>query len=124
MFMKKCLQITTRAGAAAVIFGLASHLAFSQDPIKVAPEYYKVLQENEQERVLEIHLPPGQKAAMHAHPDYIIYNFSPCQVRFTAPDGKTTEAEFKAGEAAFRPGEIHAVENIGKAECHVLNIEL
>ena len=61
---------------------------------------------------------------MHAHPNYVIYNLSPCQVRFTAPDGKTTVLDFKGGETVFRPAESHAVENIGSTEAHVLNIEL
>lgn len=122
--MKSCVHITKWAVSVALGLGLASHLAFAQDPVKVAPDIYKVRQDNDQARVLEIQLKPGQKVPMHSHPDYIIYNFSPCKIRFTAPDGKTTDFDLQGGETVFRSAETHAVENIGETGCHVLNIEV
>jgi hypothetical protein len=35
--------------------------ASAQDPVKTSPQYYKVLLENDQVRVLEYRLKPGEK---------------------------------------------------------------
>lgn len=99
--------------------------ARGQDPVKVAPELYKVALENKRVRVLETNIKPGDKTPTHSHPAYIALALDKdCKVRFTQPDGNTHEAEFKAGEMAWRDPETHGVENIGTTECHVLNIEL
>jgi quercetin dioxygenase-like cupin family protein len=95
-----------------------------QDPVKLAPEIYKVLLENDLVRVLEIHLKPGGHSPMHSHPAYIAYALTDSKVRFTLADGKTKELEMKAGEAAWSDAESHAVDNIGSTEARVLNIEL
>ena len=42
--------------------------ALAQDAVKVAPEHYKILLENEHVRVIENTLAPGEKDAMHTHP--------------------------------------------------------
>ena len=42
--------------------------AHAQDPVKTSPQYYKVLLENDQVRVLEYRLKAGEKEAMHSHP--------------------------------------------------------
>ncbi len=102
----------------------ASERALAQDPVKVAPGNYKVVVENSHVRVLDIHIKPGGKVAVHSHPGYVAVAFTPCKVKFTSSDGKTNEAEFKADEAVWRDAETHSAENIGTAECHALNIEL
>ena len=43
------------------------------DAVKVAPESYKVLLENDRVRVLEYRIKPGYKNAMHSHPDFLLY---------------------------------------------------
>jgi quercetin dioxygenase-like cupin family protein len=98
--------------------------AAAQDPTVVAADVYKVALENAAVRVLDIHLAPGAKVPMHSHPDSLAVALTPCKARFTAPDGKSVESELKVGEAIWRDAESHMVENIGGAECHVLNIEL
>jgi hypothetical protein len=35
--------------------------AFAQDPVKISPQFYKLLLENDQVRVLEYRLKPGEK---------------------------------------------------------------
>ena len=99
-------------------------MASDQDPVKVAPDVYKVLLENDRVRALEIRMKPGAKSPMHAHPDYFLYILSPAKVKFTAPDGTTEEPEFEPGQTAWRDAESHAVENLGTTEAHVLAIEL
>jgi quercetin dioxygenase-like cupin family protein len=98
--------------------------AKAQDPAQVAPDIYKVTIDNEDVRVLDIHLKAGGKSPMHSHPAYVVVAFTPCKVKFTSPDGTVEEAELKAGEAVWREAESHSVDNIGTTECHVLNIEV
>ena len=96
----------------------------AQDPVKVIPGKYKVLFENDRVRVLEFKNKPGDKGAMHSHPANVVYSFGPAKIRFSLPDGKTAEAELKAGEVRWSEAETHAGENIGTTDTHVLIFEL
>ena len=98
--------------------------ARAQDPVKVAPDTYKVLLDNTHMRILEVTLKPGSKTPMHSHPGYAVYAFSDSQVRFASYDGKSVDVAIKAGETMWRDAEAHSSENIGTADIHVLNIEL
>jgi hypothetical protein len=46
--------------------------ALAQDPVKVDPQHYKVIFENDQVRVLKIHYGPHEKSVMHSHPDSVV----------------------------------------------------
>jgi quercetin dioxygenase-like cupin family protein len=109
-----------------LVIGLASLplVARAQDPVKLAPDTYKVAFENADVRALDIHVKPGGKVAMHSHPASVLTAYTPCQMRFTSSDGKSADAEFKPGDIVWRDAETHAGENIGTAECHVLQMEL
>src|SRR5438477_9460942 len=48
----------------------------AQDPVKTSPQYYKVLLENDQVRVLEYRLKAGEKEPMHSHPTGVVYVLS------------------------------------------------
>ena len=98
--------------------------SFAQDPAKQSPDKYKVILNNDKLRVLDVRLKPGDKSPMHEHPNYVIYSFTNSTVKFTFKDGKTTDVKTKAGQCMYRSAESHAVENTGKTEVHVLNIEL
>ncbi len=98
--------------------------AVAQDPVKISPNIYKVLLDNDQVRVLDIHLQPGDKSPMHSHPNSVVYTVSGGTVRFTAEDGKTNEATLKPGECQWRPAEKHEPQNVGKTEVHAIQIEL
>jgi len=102
----------------------APKTAMAQDVVTVAPKHYKVLLENDRVRVLDYHAKPGEKAAMHSHPAYVTYSFTAGKVRFTSPDGKTTEQALKAGQVMWRDAETHASQNVGKTPSHVLIVEL
>ena len=71
--------------------------ARAQDPVKVASKNYKVLLETKKVRVLDITYKPGEKTAMHTHPDGIAYYVTDGKFKFTMPDGTTMEREGKAG---------------------------
>jgi len=109
---------------AAVMLVVVTKTSMAQDAVKVAPESYKVLLENDRVRVLEYRIKPGKKAAMHSHPDNLVYFLTPEKYKFTFPDGKTIDREAKAGEVLFLEAETHAYENVGSTEAHGLLIEL
>ncbi len=102
----------------------AAGTVWAQDPVKVAPNNFKVLLENDRVRVLEFRSKPGAKIGMHSHPDCVIYNFAGGKTKFTSPDGKTTEREATPGQTTWRDAEMHASEYIGTGEAHVLLVEL
>jgi beta-alanine degradation protein BauB len=99
-------------------------LLMAQDPVKLSPQYYKVWIDNDRVRVLEYHLKPGQKEAMHSHPPGFVYSISDATLRMTVPDGTTSDVSLHAGQVAWREATTHAAENIGKDEAHALALEL
>lgn len=97
----------------------------AQDPVKVAPNNFKVALENESVRVLDFHGKSGEKIAMHSHPPYLTYSISGAgKTKFTSPDGKTTEQPANTGQVRWHDAETHASEYIGTGETHVLLVEL
>jgi quercetin dioxygenase-like cupin family protein len=118
------LKFTGFTSLIAALLALSAGAALAQDPVKVAPETYKVTSDNQYVRVLEVHLKPGGKSPMHSHPGYVAVALTPCRVRFSGPDGKSQEVEFKGGESSWRDAESHSVENLGTADCRVMNIEV
>lgn len=109
-----------------VAFAVSSGISASQDldPVKVSPQYYKVLLDNDQVRVLEYRLKPGEKERMHSHPSGIVYIFGDAKMRTTYLDGRTEETNGGAGEVHWRNPVTHALENIGNTEAHALAVEL
>ena len=97
---------------------------FAQDPVKLSPQYYKVLIDNDEMRVLEFRCKPGEKEAMHSHPRGFVYGLEDAKIRVSFPDGKSEESVIKKGEARWRDPLTHAVENIGTTEAHVIAVEL
>ena len=98
--------------------------AFAQDPVKTSPQYYKVLLENDQVRVLEYHLKAGEKEPMHSHPAGVVYVLSGATVKFSYPDGRTEAKAAATGETIWRDPVTHAVENTGKTEARAIAIDL
>jgi quercetin dioxygenase-like cupin family protein len=96
----------------------------AQDATKVDPAHYKVLSENDQVRILKVHYGPGEKSVMHSHPDSVAVYLSNAKVKMTLPDGKTQDAEVKAGEAQFTPAATHLPENIGTEDVELILVEL
>lgn len=105
---------------------LATGTALAQDVTKVAGgmETHKVILDNAEVRVLDVHLPPGQQVAMHSHPANFVYYVTDAKVKVTSPDGKTAQREFKAGQAVWGEAVTHAVENVGTSEIHLVQTEL
>jgi beta-alanine degradation protein BauB len=103
---------------------LSIGIAFAQDPVKVDPAHYKVVFNNPQVRILDARLKPGEKTPMHSHPNLVVYPLTGGTIKSTLPDGKTTTATLKAGQAVWHNAQTHTSENVGKTEIHSLGIEL
>ena len=94
------------------------------DAVKVAPDSYKVLLENDEVRVLEARLKQGAKAEMHSHPRTVVYFLNNSRGKFTFPDGKSENADLKQGKAMWYDAISHSVENIGTEDLTAVLIEL
>jgi quercetin dioxygenase-like cupin family protein len=119
--MKVSVRVTTGV-ALLVLSAFCAATATAQDPVRVAPGMYKVRLNNARVRVLEVTGKPGQKAAMHRHPDYVVYSIGDGRTRFTDAKGATTEAELKDGIAMWRGAETHASEAV--TDIHAMLFEL
>jgi|SRR4030095_7973400 hypothetical protein len=64
-------------------------LGFAQDPVKLSPQYYNVLLDNEHVRVPEYRLKPGEKEPLHSHPAGIVYVFGEAKLKITYSDGRS-----------------------------------
>ncbi len=96
----------------------------SADPVQVDPGHYRVEFENDKVRVLRIRYEAGETSPMHGHPDSIAVVLSDGRVKFDFPDGRTREADIKAGEFHWHPAGDHQPHNMGEAPLDVLMIEL
>ncbi len=94
------------------------------DPAKVAPNAYKMVLENERIRLFDVRLKPGDTAAMHGHPDHVVYVLTDGTNRLAFPNGTTQDLELKAGAAIWIPASQHETTNIGKTEVRLLVFEL
>lgn len=104
---------------------LAARTAQAQDPVKVSPDHFTVLLENERVRVLDFHAKAGEKIPTHSHPAYISYSISGAgKTKFTSADGKVTETPAKTGQATWHEPETHASQYEGSGSTHVLLVEL
>jgi quercetin dioxygenase-like cupin family protein len=95
----------------------------AEDAVKVAPHIYKVLFENEQVRLLEVILQPGDSSEMHSHPANLIYLLSDGKVTFTDPSGETADLDMSAGTSMWMEATEHATENVGGTRIHALFFE-
>ena len=99
--------------------------AQGQDAVKVAPDHYKILLENEHVRVIENTLAPGEKDAMHTHPSGWYYVTKPGTMKVVHADGKIETWEAKAGESGWLKTEgPHTSENIGNTTMGFVLVEV
>ena len=98
--------------------------ALAQDPVKVDSQHYKVEFENASVRVLRITYGPHEKSVMHYHPNAVAVFQTDGRVKFTFPNGKTEEREFKAGQTMWTPAGRHLPENISDSSFEVILVEM
>ncbi len=94
------------------------------DAVKVAPDSYKVVLENDAVRVLEVRIKQGAKSEMHSHPRSVAICLNDQRLRFTFPNGKTEDVDLKRGQTVWLDGISHAVENSGTEDVSSVVVEL
>jgi len=94
------------------------------DALQTASNVYKLIMENDRIRVFDVRFKPGEKAAMHMHPDHMVYVFNDGKLKLTPLNGKTEVMDLKGGKAIWMDATSHAAENMGKSDAHLLVVEL
>lgn len=94
------------------------------DPVKISPQYYTVRFENDQVRVLDYRLRPGEKETMHSHPAGVVHYLSDATFLTILPDGTESKASVKKGDVQWRDFTRHAAENIGTTDALAFAVEL
>jgi quercetin dioxygenase-like cupin family protein len=103
---------------------LGASAATAQDAAVVNAKTIRVVLENEQVRVLEAVLEPGDREEPHSHPASVYYVVAGGRVRNHAADGSTRESDVVAGSAVYRDPVTHWVENIGTTTIRIVLVEL
>ena len=82
----------------------SSKMAMTMDPVKVAPDVFRVVFDNQSVRVLELDLKPGAKVPTFTMGDHTVYMETDGKMRVTNADGKTQEVEGTTGQVLWIPG--------------------
>jgi mannose-6-phosphate isomerase-like protein (cupin superfamily) len=93
------------------------------DPVQASPANYKALMENDQVRVVEMTLRPGEKDEWHSHPDETVYFVRGSKVRITLEDGGSMEADLPDGHVMWHEAWTHQVENLGSGDLRAIIVE-
>ena len=104
--------------------GSTLHAAMADDPMKVAPDMYKLVFENDRVRVMEVTFQPGQKIPKHSHPDHYIYVAEGGSIKINKPDGTTADANFTVGQVVWISAETHWAQNTGTSVVRLVVNEL
>jgi beta-alanine degradation protein BauB len=103
---------------------MASPTAGDTDAIRVAPQVYKVVLENERVRVLSFVTEPGQTWPLHSHPDSVAISISEYSVRNIIPGQAPTERHSKPGDVRWISATSHIGQNSGTTEMRGVIVEL
>ena len=90
----------------------------AMDPMKVASNVYKFIDENDRVRVLEVVFKPGDTAKIHHHPEHVVYVLKGGHLKLTS-EGKAQELDLKQGSVLFLKEQNHEATNTGKSEINL-----
>ncbi len=124
--MKNSIRRMALLGLMAAGFGwTAANAAVdpAMDPIKVGPNIYKLVFENDRTRAMEVSFKPGESIAMHSHPDHFAYALNDGSLKITGPDGKAVDVSAKTGQLFWMDAQSHAAVNTGKTTFRLLVVE-
>ena len=121
--------------AALLLLGAAPVQVPDPDAVKAAPANHRVLLENDEVRVLEVIVPPGETEAVHEHRRpgvLLIQQGQPAiDIRYEVKAGKLVEAsrnhlpDGPPPPALYAPSEpLHAIQNLGSGPFLAIRVEL
>jgi predicted metal-dependent enzyme (double-stranded beta helix superfamily) len=126
-FNRMAVRFLVAALALAVLVVLAWPAASQQDDdvLKVIPENYKLLFENQFVRVIEARVPPGTVEPPHRH----MRGVSVCMTEYIVesrpvPNGEWVRSERKLGTVYWSEGSLHQLRNVGTTQSHTIRVEL
>ena len=96
----------------------------AQDPIKAAPNLYKVILDNDKVRVMELIIAPNDSVPWHSHPYHLIFAMADGKLEITDKGKAPQTAEFKAGEVMEMSATTHMGKNTGGTTIKMLVTEL
>lgn len=95
------------------------------DGLVSSPENFRLVLENDQVRILEYTLLPGQKDRRHTHPQRASHVIAGGTLRVGFPDGTSRVFEERAGDSDWSgPSPLHDTENIGATPIRILLVEV
>jgi quercetin dioxygenase-like cupin family protein len=95
------------------------------DPVAVSPDKYKIVLDNEQVRVVEYSLKPGEKDNPHTHPAKVSYVLSGGTLRIFPEGGNAFSSDENTGDVAWmNPVPRHFVENTGTTPVRIVLFEI
>lgn len=100
-----------------------SPLAADDDPTVSNPQFYTVLWENDDVRVLEYRDDPGQETTPHRHPNSVMVTLTSFRRRLLV-EQRSRDVELSVGSAVWLPAQAHSGRNIGETPTHTILIEL
>ncbi len=101
------------------------HGAGAIDAVAASPDKFKILLENENVRVIEYALKPGESDKWHTHPPKSSYVVSGGKLKIHLENGETLDVEEKAGTAAWMDAlGKHYAENVGETEVRIVLTEV
>ena len=107
------------------LFLMFSAYLYGQDPLSIAPTIYKkAILENENVRVLELEIAPGQVIPWHSHPNHVVYALTDSKIEITDKGKAPVVADIKAGEALYIPAVTHMAKNIGTTTAKMIVTEI
>jgi hypothetical protein len=95
----------------------------TDDPVKVAPQHYKVEFENERVRVVRIKYEPGEKSVMQSYPESVGVFLTDAHAKSTYADGRA-DIDAKAGSVQHMDAFTHLPESTSKTPFEVIQVEL
>ena len=107
------------------IAGQQPVIATQVDALTASPENFRLVLENDDVRVLEYTLLPGQKDRRHTHPRRVAHVISGGQLRVGFPDGTHKDFDEIAGTSEWsNPSPLHDTQNIGTTPIKILLVEV
>jgi quercetin dioxygenase-like cupin family protein len=122
--MTKAESLLVSLGALALFVLAGASPLLAQDPAKVNSHLATVRVENDQVRVLDVVLQPGDKENLHVHPAAVLYVVSGGKLRVHAAEGTVVDKILTRGDVAYRGPVALWTENVGKTPVHVIVVEL
>lgn len=95
------------------------------DPVRVAPEHYKVIHDQPQARVIRARVPGRASIPMHEHtPNRVVVFLTDAHGRATDEAGQSSEFSAKAGDVRWSGAAKHREENLSDRAFEVVVVEL